>query len=89
MLTFWTLPIVWCTKRYKITQRFGNWICFRLQVRGEAPTKLDPLETANLVQRLKLALSNEPNRVGASPLLEDGNRSSFRNVVFFRIPDDR
>jgi hypothetical protein len=38
---------------------------------------------------LRLALSNGPNRVGVSPpSLEDRNRSSFRNVVFFRIPDD-
>jgi hypothetical protein len=26
------------------TQRFGNWICFRSQVRGKTPTLLGPLE---------------------------------------------
>jgi hypothetical protein len=30
------------------TQRFGNWICFRPQVRGETPNLLGPLERANL-----------------------------------------
>jgi hypothetical protein len=30
------------------TQRFGNWICFRTQVKGETPTLLGPLERANL-----------------------------------------
>jgi hypothetical protein len=34
-----------------------------------------------VVQSLRLALSNGPNRVGVSS--EDGNRSSFRNVVLF------
>jgi hypothetical protein len=37
------------------------------------------------VQWLKLALYKVPNRVGTIFILpEDGNRSSFRNVVFFR-----
>jgi hypothetical protein len=36
-----------------------------------------------VVQWLRLALSKGPNRVGVSPSPEDGNRSSFRNVVFF------
>jgi hypothetical protein len=31
------------------TQRFGSWICFRPQVRGqETPTQLGPLERASL-----------------------------------------
>jgi hypothetical protein len=31
------------------TQRFGNWICFHPQVRGqEAPTQLGPLQRASL-----------------------------------------
>jgi hypothetical protein len=40
-----------------------------------------------LVLRLRLARYKEPNRLGVSPapLPEDGNRSSFRNVLFFRI----
>jgi hypothetical protein len=33
LLTFWTLRIVRNSK-YQKTQRFGNWICFRPQVRG-------------------------------------------------------
>jgi hypothetical protein len=43
-----------------------------------------------VVQRLGLALSNWPNRIGVSLSPENGNRSSFRNVVFssFKIPDD-
>jgi hypothetical protein len=42
---FWTLSI----PRYSETceQRFGNWICFRPQVRGEAYTQVGPLERAN------------------------------------------
>jgi hypothetical protein len=38
-----------------------------------------------VIQRLRLALSKGPNRVGVSPplpSLENGSRSSFRNVVF-------
>jgi hypothetical protein len=35
-----------------------------------------------MVQWLRLALSKGPNRIGVSPSPEDGNRSSFRNVVF-------
>jgi hypothetical protein len=30
------------------TQSFRNWICFHLQVRGETPTLLGPLERANI-----------------------------------------
>jgi hypothetical protein len=50
------------------TQRFGNWICFRPQVR-EDTYSVGSLERANL------------NHWPSSP--EDGNRSSFLNVVFF------
>jgi hypothetical protein len=39
---------------------------------------------------VRIALSNGPNRASVShPSPEEGNRSSFRNVVFFRIADDR
>jgi hypothetical protein len=49
----------------------------------EPRTMLGPLEKANQVRYLRLALSKGPNRVGISlPLPEDGNRPSFRNVVF-------
>jgi hypothetical protein len=38
------------------------------------------------IQRLRLASFNGPNRVDASiPSPDDGNRSSFRNVVFLSI----
>jgi hypothetical protein len=33
------------------TQSFGNWICFRPQMRGDIPTLLGPLERANLNSR--------------------------------------
>jgi hypothetical protein len=39
-------------------------------------------ETPTLVQWLRLALSKEPNTVVVSPSSEDGNNSSFWNVVF-------
>jgi hypothetical protein len=56
-----------------------------LRWRGETPTQLSPLERVNLsLQWLRLALSKRPNWVGVScPLSpEDGNRSSFQNVMF-------
>jgi hypothetical protein len=56
-------------------QHFENWVCFCLQVRGGK-------HLLCWVKWLKLALSSGPKRVGvflSSP--EDGNRSSFRNVV--------
>jgi hypothetical protein len=37
LLNFSTLSNVLYSKNYR-TQRFGNWICFRPQVRMEAPT---------------------------------------------------
>jgi hypothetical protein len=70
LLGSWTYSIVPYSKNYK-TQCFGNWTCFRPQVRRETLTL--PLERANF---------KGPNRVGVSPSPEDGNRSSFRNIVF-------
>jgi hypothetical protein len=35
-----------------------------------------------MIEWLRLVLSREPNTVGVSHSSEDGNRSSFRNVVF-------
>jgi hypothetical protein len=32
-LVFWTFSIVWYSRKQK-TRRFGNWICFRPQVKG-------------------------------------------------------
>jgi hypothetical protein len=48
LLGFWAFSIVRNSREYK-TRRFGNWICFRPQVKGEkTPTQLGPLERANL-----------------------------------------
>jgi hypothetical protein len=46
--------------------------------------KAEHREVKDVLQWLGLALSKEPNRAGVfpSPSPEDGNRSSFRNVVF-------
>jgi hypothetical protein len=45
---FWTLSIFRYSRNYK-RQRFGNCVCFRLQVMGtETATLLGPLEIANL-----------------------------------------
>jgi hypothetical protein len=58
------------------TQRFGNWICFRLQERRETPTLLATLKA------LRLALSKRHDRVGFSLFSpEDGHISSFRHLV--------
>jgi hypothetical protein len=45
---FWTFSIVRYSKK---TRRFGNWICFRPQVKVEekTPTQLGPLERLRLV----------------------------------------
>jgi hypothetical protein len=41
---FWILSIVRYFEEHYRTQRFGNWICFRPQVRGwETPTLLGPV----------------------------------------------
>jgi hypothetical protein len=60
---------------FQKTQCFRNWICFRPQVKvGEkTPTQMGPLERAST----------------PSPSPEDGNRSSFRNVMFFGIQDGK
>jgi hypothetical protein len=48
-----------------------------------AATLLGPIERGCLNQRLSLALSKRPNRVEADIILpENGNRSSFQNVMF-------
>jgi hypothetical protein len=47
-------------------------------VRGwEVPALFNPLERANLIEKMFLTCH-----------LKDGNRSNFRNVVFFTIPVD-
>jgi hypothetical protein len=71
---FWTLSIVQCFSFKK--QRFGRWLCFRLQVKKEG---------RDWTEWLRLALSKWPHRVWTTPsplfLPEDGSRTSFRNVV--------
>jgi hypothetical protein len=50
LLGFWTSPIVRYFKKHYRTQRFGNWICFRPQVKGGTATLSGPLERPNLNQ---------------------------------------
>jgi hypothetical protein len=54
---------------------------------GQTPSQLGSLERAKQwVQWLRVAFSKGPNRVGVSfSSLEDGNRSSFRNLVIYII----
>jgi hypothetical protein len=85
-LGFWTSSIVWIFNKLN-TRRFGDCICLRPQVKKggeENPILLGSLERANLNQWLRIALSKGPNRIGGFPpfLLEDGDRSSLRNVVY-------
>jgi hypothetical protein len=56
---------------------------------GKTPVLLGPLERANRVQCLRLALSKGPNRVGVSPSPEDENRPNFRSVVFSSFSEHR
>jgi hypothetical protein len=65
----------------EIKKSFGNRICFRHQVRGwEIPILLGLLERDNLSRSIG------PNRVVASHAShENGNKSRFRNAVFFSV----
>jgi hypothetical protein len=67
-----------------IAQRFGNWICFRLQMRkGDTPVCWVSYKKLTPNTWLRLAVSTVSNKVGAFlPSPKDENRSSFRNVVF-------
>jgi hypothetical protein len=74
------------------SQRCENWMFSSSGKMMGAPTLVVPLHSANLNhwlnQRLRLALSNGPNRVGAPIILpEDGNKYSFRNF-FLEILED-
>jgi hypothetical protein len=65
------------------TQRFGNWICFRPQVRE------DTYSVGSLRKSYPQSLDQvQQSRCLRSP--EEGKRSSLRNVVFLIIsnPDD-
>jgi hypothetical protein len=46
----------------------------------ETPTLFGPLEGANL-----LSLVQGPNRAGVSHSPDDGDRASFRNIVFSSV----
>jgi hypothetical protein len=66
----------------------GTWRQHEL-IGGKPASRKVTLTSTWVVQWLRLALSNAPNSVGVShPSYEDGNRSGFRNIVFFRILDD-
>jgi hypothetical protein len=69
------------------SQRCENWMFSSSGKMMGASTLLVPLHSTNLNhwlnQRLRLALSNGPNRVGSPIILpEDGNKYSFRNFFF-------
>jgi hypothetical protein len=49
LLGFCTWSIVWYSEKHYRAQRFGNWICFHPQVRGQTPTLSGPLENAGPV----------------------------------------
>jgi hypothetical protein len=61
-----------------------------MKVGEKTPTQLGPLKGANLNHWFKrLALSKGPNLMSSPPPSPvDGNKFSFRNVMFSRIPDD-
>jgi hypothetical protein len=40
---FWTLSIIQCFLKKEKTQRFGNWICFHLQVKEGGPCPVGAL----------------------------------------------
>jgi hypothetical protein len=72
----------------KKKKRLGNWICFRPQARAwETPTLFFSVRKSQL-QSLCLFLKDPIELVFSILWPEEGNRSSFRNVVFFGIPDD-
>jgi hypothetical protein len=77
VLGFWTLFMA----RYSKEHNFSEVSSFRPQVSGwETQDLLGPLERVNPNHGL--------NGVSPAPSPEDGKTYSFRNIVFFRIPDD-
>jgi hypothetical protein len=88
LLGFWTFSIVRYSKDQE-TRRFGNRICFRLQVKGE-DTQLGPLERANL-DHWRWSLSKGSNWVGVFPRhlrTETDPVSETSPFLVSRIPDD-
>jgi hypothetical protein len=83
LLLFWTLFIVRNSKYKKTT--FRKLDVFPSSGEGkETPTVLGPpLERSNLNHWTRLALAKGPSKAGVSlPSPEDGNRSSFPNLLF-------
>jgi hypothetical protein len=79
-LGVWDLIIARDSKQLVYTT-FRKCICFRVQVRRRDTSLLGSLA---LVQWLTLALFKRSNRFGVALLSpEDGNESTFQNVVFF------
>jgi hypothetical protein len=77
LIGFWTLSIVWYSKKLENTT-FRKLDLFPSSGQGEGGWFL-----VSWVQWLRLALSKGPNWLGVlPPWPEDGNRSSFRKVVF-------
>jgi hypothetical protein len=98
LLGFWTLSIV-RNSIYKETRRFGNWICFRPQMRGRDKERERDTHTHILcwVHQKELIsitgpdLSKGPNRVCVSPphlRTEIDPVSEALCFLVFRIPDD-
>jgi hypothetical protein len=78
---FWALSIVYIS----IKLRCGSWILFRLQIEEEGTLAVGP-PASDLRPGLRLAQPGGPTaRVSVLPiLLEDGRRSSFRNVILLK-----
>jgi hypothetical protein len=73
------------------TQRFGNCICFRPQVREDTYCvgSLRKSYPQSIVQWLRFDVFNGPNLVGVSKSLTwTPEQVSFRKLMFFRILDD-
>jgi hypothetical protein len=70
------------TRKYKVSEN-GSVSVLRLRGGRHLLSWVTLKELTSIVQWLMLALSKRPNWVGVfPPSPEDGNRSSFRNVVF-------
>jgi hypothetical protein len=89
LLGFWILSIVRYSKKQKNT-RFGNWICFRPQVRGqETPTQLGPLERASLnhwtMDKVQKPSSPECHIPSSEPFKVFSNSVMFVTYVLFEL----
>jgi hypothetical protein len=90
LLSFRTLSVVRYSKKLENTT-IRKLDLFPFSCEEGDTYSVGSLERVNL-NHWTLALSKGPNRVSVSSSPEDGNRASFRNVMFsslFRIPDDK